>query len=82
MSLEGQYSRQSKAEAGSDPFQQSVEDRWNSSSVFTSLDVWLDLFYLSGKKVKWQSSAFKNNLQVIQSFIETYAVYKALHGRQ
>jgi hypothetical protein len=52
----------------------------DSSSV--SLDVWLDLFYLSGKKVKWQSSSFKNNLQVIQSFIETYAVYKALHGRQ
>src|SRR6266702_5390986 len=47
----------------------------DSSSV--SLDVWLELHYLSGKKVKWQSSSFKNNLPVIQSFIETYAVYKA-----
>ncbi len=52
----------------------------DSSSV--SLDVWLELHYLSGKKVKWQSSAFKNNLQVIQSFIETYAVYKAFYRKQ
>ena len=43
------------------------------------LDVWLDLHYLNGKKVKWQSSSFKNNLQVIQYFIETYGVHKALH---
>jgi hypothetical protein len=52
----------------------------DSSSV--SLDVWLELHYLSGKKVKWQSSSFKNNLQVIQSFIETYAVYKAFYRKQ
>jgi hypothetical protein len=52
----------------------------DSRSVW--LDVWLDLYYLSGKKVKWQSSSFKNNLQVIQYFIETYAVHKALHRKQ
>ena len=53
-----------------------------SDSMNVWLDVWLDLHYLSGKKVKWQSSSFKNNLQVIQYFIETYAVHKALHRRQ
>jgi hypothetical protein len=52
----------------------------DSSSV--SLNVWLDLHYLNGKKVKWQSSSFKNNLQVIQSFIEIYSVYKALRRTQ
>jgi hypothetical protein len=53
-----------------------------SDSMNVTLDVWLDLHYLSGKKVKWQSSSFKNNLQVIQYFIETYAVHKALHRIQ
>ncbi len=53
-----------------------------SDSMNVWLDVWLDLYYLSGKKGKWQSSSFKNNLQVIQCFIETYAVYKALHRKQ
>jgi hypothetical protein len=52
-----------------------------SDSMNAWLDVWLDVYYLRGKKVKWQSSSFKNNLQVIQSFVETYAVYKALRGR-
>ena len=50
-----------------------------SDSMNVNLDVWLDLHYLSGKKVKWQPSSFKNNLQIIQYFIETYAVHKALH---
>ena len=53
-----------------------------SDSMNVWLDVWLDLYYLGGKKVKWQSSSFKNNLQVIQYFIETYAVHKALYRRQ
>ena len=53
-----------------------------SDSMNVTLDVWLDLYHLSGKKVKWQSSSFKNNLQVIQYFIETYAVHKALHRKQ
>jgi hypothetical protein len=53
-----------------------------SDSMNVWLDVWLDLYYLSGKQVKWQSSSFKNNLRVIQCFIETYAVHKALRGRQ
>ena len=42
-----------------------------SDSMNVWLDVWLDLHYLNGKKVKWQSPSFKNNLQVIQYFIET-----------
>src|SRR5947209_8194797 len=33
-----------------------------SDSMNVWLDVWLDLHYLSGKKVKWQRSSFKNNL--------------------
>jgi hypothetical protein len=59
-----------------------AQARTMSDSMNAWLDVWLDLYYLSGKKVKWQSSSFKNNLQVIQCFIEKYAVYKALRGRQ
>jgi hypothetical protein len=53
-----------------------------SDSMQVWLDVWLDLHYLNGQKVKWQSSSFKNNLQVIQSFIETYGVHKALHRKR
>lgn len=53
-----------------------------SDSSIVHIDVWLDLLYLNGKKVKWQSSSFKNNLQVIQYFIETYGVHKALHRKQ
>ncbi|HYX51790.1 MAG TPA: hypothetical protein VE843_18720 [Ktedonobacteraceae bacterium] len=53
-----------------------------SDSMNVWLDVWLDLYYFGGKKVKWQPSSFKNDLQVIQHFIETYAVYKAFHRRQ
>jgi hypothetical protein len=53
-----------------------------SDSMQVWLDVWLDLHYLNGQKVKWQSSSFKNNLQVIQYFIETYGVHKALHRKQ
>ena len=58
-----------------------AQARTMSDSMNAWLDVWLDVYYLSGKKVKWQPSSFKNNLQVIQSFIETYAVYKAFRGR-
>ena len=53
-----------------------------SDSMNVWLDVWLDLYYFGGKKVKWQPSSFKNDLQVIQYFIETYAVHKALHRKQ
>ena len=56
-----------------------VDARTMSDSMHVWLDVWLDLHYLNGKKVKWQSSSFKNNLQVIQYFIETYGVHKVLH---
>jgi len=52
-----------------------------SDSMNVWLDVWLNLHYFSGKKVKWQPSLFKNNLEVIQYFIETYAVHKALHRK-
>jgi hypothetical protein len=49
-----------------------------SDSMQAHLQVWLDLRYLSGKDVKWQPASFKNDLQVIQHFIEAYGAYKAL----
>jgi hypothetical protein len=52
-----------------------------SDSSIVHLDVWLDLLYLNGKKVKWRSSSFQGNLQVIQCFIETHGVHKALHRK-
>jgi hypothetical protein len=45
-----------------------------SDSMHADLHVWLDLHYLNGKKAKWQPASFKNNLDVIQCFIETCGV--------
>ena len=50
-----------------------------SDSMLVDLDVWLDLHYVNGMKVKWRSSSFKNNLEVMQCFIETYTIRRARH---
>ena len=49
-----------------------------SDSMQAHLHVWLDLRYLSGKEIKWQPASFKNDLDVIQHFIEAYGTRKAL----
>jgi hypothetical protein len=48
-----------------------------SDSMHASLSVWLDLRYRNGRKVSWRSSSFKDDLQVIQSAIESYGAFKA-----
>ncbi|MGW7242095.1 hypothetical protein [Streptomyces sp. NPDC054804] len=50
----------------------------DSSSV--SLSVWLDLVSLDGKKTKWRSSTFPNDLKTIQGFIEAYSAHRTLRG--
>ncbi|MGW4758976.1 hypothetical protein [Streptomyces chartreusis] len=45
------------------------------------LDVWVDLAYRDGRKEKWRSTSFADDLQTIQVFIEAYGVQKALRGR-
>ena len=53
-----------------------------SDSMIAHLRVWLDLRYGDGRKVKWTSAAFANDLRVIQHFLESYGGYKALSRRQ
>ncbi|MGW2202099.1 hypothetical protein [Streptomyces sp. NPDC001774] len=51
-----------------------------SDSTIVNLSVWVDLKYLDGRKEKWRSESFADNLQTIQGFIEAYGAHKALRG--
>jgi hypothetical protein len=51
-----------------------------SDSTIVTLQVWIDLNYGDGRKTKWRSTAFADNLQTIQYFIEAYGAHKALRG--
>jgi hypothetical protein len=52
-----------------------------SDSTIVTLQVWIDLHYRDGRKTKWRSTSFADNLQTIQCFIEAYGAHKALRGR-
>jgi hypothetical protein len=52
-----------------------------SDSTLVTLNVWLELRYLDGRKKKWQSSTFSRDYRTIQSVLEAYGAHKALHGR-
>jgi len=49
-----------------------------SDSTIVTLEVWIDLHYRDGRKTKWRSTSFADNLQTIQCFIEAYGAHKAL----
>ncbi|MEU8525859.1 MULTISPECIES: hypothetical protein [Streptomyces] len=51
-----------------------------SDSSIVNLTVWVDLNYRDGRKTKWRSESFADNMQTIQSFIEAYGAHKALRG--
>ncbi|MCX5357503.1 hypothetical protein OG864_01865 [Streptomyces sp. NBC_00124] len=51
----------------------------NSDSMLARLDVWVDLNYRDGRKEKWRSMSFADDLLTVQGFIEAYGVHKALH---
>ena len=52
-----------------------------SDSSIVTLQVWIDLRHGDGRKTKWRSASFADNLQTIQCFIEAYGAHKALRGR-
>jgi hypothetical protein len=52
-----------------------------SDSTIVTLQVWIDLLYRDGRKTKWRSMSFADNMQTIQCFIEAYGAHKALQGR-
>jgi hypothetical protein len=52
-----------------------------SDSTIVTLDVWIDLHYRDGRKTKWRSTSFADNLQTIQCFIEAYGAHRALRER-
>jgi hypothetical protein len=52
-----------------------------SDSTIVTLDVWIDLHYRDGRKTKWRSTSFADNLQTIQCFVEAYGANKALRER-
>ncbi|MFE5614392.1 hypothetical protein [Streptomyces sp. NPDC056463] len=52
-----------------------------SDSSRVNLAVWVDLNYRDGRKAKWRSESFADNMQTIQGFIEAYGAHKALRGR-
>jgi len=53
-----------------------------SDSMHAWLHVWLDLRYADGRKAKWQPATFKDDLAVIQQFLEGYGAYKAQSQRR
>lgn len=55
--------------------------RTTSDSMMASLDVWVDLHYRDGRKEKWRSKSFGDDLQTIQGFVEAYGAHRALQGR-
>ena len=52
-----------------------------SDSSVVSLSVWVDLSYRDGRKAKWRSASFSDDLKSIQCFIEAYGAHKALRWR-
>jgi|SRR5205085_323144 hypothetical protein len=59
-----------------------AEASTTSDSMTAWLRVWLDLRLADGRKSKWQPATFKNDLRVIQQFLEAYGAYKALSQRR
>ena len=59
---------------------ESIELRGNattqSDTAHATLHAWLDLHYSDGRTAAWEPSAFKDDLRILQSFIEVYAIYK------
>ena len=59
---------------------ESIELRGNattqSDTAHASLHAWLDLHYSDGHQAKWEPSSFKDDLRILQAFIEVFAVYK------
>lgn len=51
-----------------------------SDSSMVSLSVWVDLTYRDGRKDKWRSASFGNDVQAVQNFIEAYGAHQALQG--
>ena len=58
-----------------------VRGRSFSDSTIVTLDVWVDLQYRDGRKTKWRSISFSDNLQTIQCFVEAYGAHMALRER-
>ncbi|MFH0175430.1 hypothetical protein ACIA6D_06460 [Streptomyces cacaoi] len=52
-----------------------------SDSSRVSLAVWIDLAHRDGRKTKWRSTSFANDLPSIQAFIEAYGAHQALRAR-
>ena len=52
-----------------------------SDSTSVTLQVWIDLHHRDGRKTRWRSTSFADNLQTVQCFIEAYGAHKALRGR-
>ncbi|MDK1475514.1 hypothetical protein QNO07_19185 [Streptomyces sp. 549] len=52
-----------------------------SDSSIVRLTVWVDLSYRDGRKEKWRSKPFADDMRTIQGFIEAYGAHKALRGR-
>jgi hypothetical protein len=53
-----------------------------SDSMNAWLRVWLDLQYTDGRKARWQSATFKDDLRVIQEFLEAYGAFQATGGER
>jgi hypothetical protein len=48
-----------------------------SDSMIAHLHLWIDLTMSDGSTVKWQTASFRNDVRVMQGFIEGYAVHSA-----
>src|SRR5262245_44303390 len=53
-----------------------------SDSSIVTIRVWIDLQYRDGRKARWQSKSFTDDLPTIQSFIAAYGAHSVLRGHQ
>ncbi|MFJ3794344.1 hypothetical protein [Kitasatospora sp. NPDC090091] len=51
-----------------------------SDSSTVNIAVWIDLHYHDGRKAKWRSASFADNMRAVQGFIEAWGAYRALRG--
>ena len=47
-----------------------------SDTAHASLHAWIDLHYQDGRTAKWEPSSFKDDLRILQAFIEVFAIYR------
>jgi hypothetical protein len=55
-----------------------VRGHSSSSSSIVTLQVWLDLGFLDGRRTKWRSASFGDDVHTVQAFLEAFGAHRIL----